>query len=409
GEGDPVELAEARTRTFKRKKIFIFSTPTIKDSSRIEREFEKSDQRYYFVPCPHCGQKQRLEFRRADGSYGLRWRDESKSAAVYVCRHCGGVIEEGSKTRMLAQGEWRPTAEGDGKTAGFHISSLYSPAGLGLSWSEIMDLWDRAQGDAEKLKSFINTILGETWEERGDAPEWRRIYERREDYPIGKVPEGGLFLTAGVDVQQDRLEASVWAWGRGRESWLIEHRILEGDTSRPEAWRRLSAFASETWENHEGVLLSLARIAVDTGYAASEAYHWIRTLGDSRVMAVKGVDRWDVMLGSASAVDVNYKGKRIKRGIRVWPAGVSMIKIETYRFLRLEKPTDKELEKGGYPPGFMHFPMIDEEFFRQLTAESLVTRIRRGYAVREWRKDRERNEALDCRVYARAAAAAYGL
>jgi len=195
----------------------------------------------------------------------------------------------------------------------------------------------------------------------------------------------------------------------------VEHRVIMGDTSRPEVWHQLSAIREEQWQHENGSSMGLARWAIDSGYATTEVYSWANAQHDSRLLVVKGYDASSVILGTPKALEMNRAGKKIKRSVRVWPVGVSIVKGETYRALRLELPTESEFEAhrkeggSGYPPGFIHFPEIEEEFFQQLTAESLVTRTHKGFPVREWQKDRERNEALDCRVYARAAAASYGM
>jgi phage terminase large subunit GpA-like protein len=175
GEGDPVALAIARTRTFgHRAKVFLVSTPTIKGLSRIEREFEASDQRRFFVPCPHCGMLQWLKFER------LKWTSGEPTTAAYHCEGCDQSIAEHHKTAMLSAGEWRATATpADPHCVGFHISGLYSPVGW-LGWADIAREWEAAQEDDAALKAAKNTLLGETWQERGEAPDWQRLYERRE-------------------------------------------------------------------------------------------------------------------------------------------------------------------------------------------------------------------------------------
>jgi phage terminase large subunit GpA-like protein len=401
GEGDPVTLAEARTRTFARRKIFIVSTPTIKGMSRIEREFEASDQRRYFVPCPVCHERQWLKFEQ------LKWEKDRPETAHYECEHCGGEIQEHHKTWMLEHGVWQPTAESDSNTAGFHLSSLYSPVGW-RSWRQIAAAWLAAQGSDSAIKSVKNTELGETWEESGEAPDWQRLYDRREDYKSGTISVGGLFLTAGADVQKDRIEVSIWAWGRDKESWLVEHRIIEGDTSRRDVWDGLSALLGETWERETGAQLPIKRLAVDSGYATQEVYAWTRTQPAARVMAVKGVSRGSALVGMPTAVDVTAGGKRLRRGAKVYSVAGGIAKLELFNNLRKERPTDESGEP--FPPGYVHLPKVDGEFCKQLCSEQLVTtRNRRGYPVRDWQKLRERNEALDCYVYARAAAAISGL
>ncbi len=403
GEGDPVALAEARTRTFARRKILIVSTPTIKGLSRIEREYEASDQRRYFVPCPHRCHRQWLKFER------LRWDKGKPETARYHCEGCKLPIAEHHKTWMLENGEWRATANGDPRTAGFHISSLYSPVGW-RSWAQIAATWEAAQGSEAAIKSVKNTELGETWVETGEAPDWQRLYDRREDYKTGTVPAGGLFLTAGADVQKDRIEISVWAWGRGKEAWLVEHRVLEGDTSRQHVWGQLSAMLSETWSHQTGVQLALRRLAIDSGFATQEVYTWTRR-HSGLAMAIKGTDRGGALVGLPTAVDITAGGKRLRRGVRVHPVAGGSAKLELIHNLRKDPPTDEELVVGvAYPAGYVHLPKVDAEYCKQLCSEQLVTtRNRRGYSVREWQKMRERNEALDCYVYARAAAAVVGL
>ena len=405
GEGNAISLAEARTRTFARRKIFIVSTPTISGASAIEREYEASDQRRYFVPCPHCNHRQWLRFEQ------LRWDKGLPATAVYICEACDTAIAEHHKTWMLEHGEWRAMA--DGKTAGFHLSSLYSPVGW-RAWREIAAAWEAAvskeSGSAAAIKTFKNTELGETWVEEGEAPDWQRLAERREDYSVGTVPLGGLLLVGAADVQKDSIEASVWAFGRGKESWLIEHRVLLGDTARDNVWKRLAEMLTESWTHASGAALPLARFALDTGFATQEAYTFVRACRDPRVMAVKGVARGAALIGTPTAIDVSQGGKKLRRGIKVFSVAVGIAKLEFYNNLRKAADVLEDGVTTTFPAGFVHLPKIDAEFIQQLCAEQLITRRdRNGFAIREWQKMRERNEALDCYVYARAAASAAGL
>jgi len=402
-EGDPVALAEARTRTFSwRSKAFLASTPTIAGISRIEREYESSDQRRYFVPCPHCQHWQWLVFER------LRWEKGQPDTTHYLCERCDGRIEEHHKTGLLQSGEWRATAEAaDGLTIGFHISALYSPVGW-LSWADIARMWEVAQPTDEAKRSFKNGVLGLTWVETGEAPDWQRLYERRESWPFGTVPAGGLFLTAGADVQKDRIEVDVWAWGRGLESWLVDHIVIEGGPDQGQSWNELDRVLSQTWPHAHGAQLGLAKLAIDTGYEAPAVYSWARRMGHAQVAPIKGVEGFNrAPVAGPTHVDVNEGGKKLRRGARLWTIAVSTFKSETYRFLRLAQPTKDERAAGGFTPaGFVHLPNgLDAEWIKQLVAEQLITiKTKRGFQRLEWQKLRERNEALDCRVYARAAA-----
>jgi phage terminase large subunit GpA-like protein len=333
GEGDPILLAERRSATFQRRKILLVSTPKTRGRSRIEREYEASDQRRFFVPCPHCGEHQVLELAN------LRWPEGRPREAEYACSHCGSLIGERHKTAMLERGEWRPTAEGAGRTAGFHLSSLYSPVGW-FSWGDAAEMYEQAQKTPDLMKGFVNTVLGLPYEEEAEAPEWQRLYERRESYRIGIVPEGGLFLSAGVDVQKDRIEVEVVAWGRSKESWSVDYRVIEGDTARPEVWARLDTVLAKDWPHTSGHTLPIRVMGVDAGYATQDVYAWVRqhpqpSWGPAgaaarqprTAVAVKGRDQDTALLLTVSRADGG--GKR--RGLRVWSLGTPVAKGELYR------------------------------------------------------------------------------
>lgn len=403
GEGDPILLAERRTATFsKRKKIFLVSTPTIKGLSNIEREFENSDKRYYFVPCPYCGGFQKLEWAQ------IRAEDGN---VQYECVHCGKLIGEHYKTQMLANGHWQATAPSDGLTAGYHLSSLYSPVGW-LSWKECVDIFEKTKTNPSLTQGFHNTILGETYEAESDAPEWQRLYEKRETYPIGTIPMGGLFLTAGVDIQKDRIECEVVAWGRNKQSWSVEYFVLDGDTAKPEVWKQLENVLNRDYPHESGVTLPIRVMCVDSGYATQDVYSFVRQFSQAvwggggakasqprTVVAIKGQSRDTAMLLSTSKADTK------KKGLKAWNVSGPVIKTELYRWLKMER-----IGEDASNFGQCHFPQYAEEYFKQLTSERQVIKISNGYPKSVWEKDPlRRNEALDCRVYARAGAAIYGL
>jgi phage terminase large subunit GpA-like protein len=405
GEGDPVALAEARTRTFNyRSKTFVLSTPKLKGSSRISRAFAQSDKRFYFVPCPYCRHYQVLAFPQ------LRWEPGKPETVRYHCEACQGQIGEAHKTAMLAEGEWRATADArDPTVRGYHLSALYSPVGW-FSWLQVARQWEDAVDDADKRKTFINTVLGEEWEEEADAvPDWQRLYERREAWHHATVPERGLFLTAGADVQADRIEVDVWAWGRQLESWLVEHIVISGRTTEQTTWNGLTELLGRTWEHATGRRLSLQRLAVDTGAFTSEVYSWLRNQDRGSVLGVKGVPAYDrlVPVSGPTRIEVMPNGERLRRGINLWTVSVSYFKKELYRYLKLDKPTDEQLAQGlRFPAGYVHLPLsASDEWAQQLVSEQqVIVRNRHGFATRtEWRQLRARNEAMDCRVYARAA------
>jgi len=402
GEGDPVGLATQRTITFANRKIFLVSTPTIQGFSRIELEYEKSDKRHFWVPCPECGEYQILIETR------LQWEKGRPETASYYCATCGCGIPSHKKRWMNGQGQWRAEEPGEGKAAGFHLSGLYSPW---LTWQQIAERKIAARDDAA-MKVYVNTIEARTWTESGEAPEWQRLYDRRESYRLCTIPSGGLFLTVGVDVQDDRLELEIVAWGRERESWSVDYRVLQGKPSDKEVWNALDAVLEESFTHENGARLGIVKLAIDTGgHYTSQVYDWVRGKQGDRVLAIKGVHALGAAIGLPSHTDVTTQGKRKRRGLLIWPVGSSFCKSELYGWLRKDRPTDEMIEQGeSHPIGFCHFPKYPDEYFKQLTAERLVTKKDpRGFPRREWHKIYERNEALDCRVYARAAAAAYGI
>ena len=401
GEGDPVALAEARARTFARRKIFKVSTPTIEGRSRIQSAYEASDQRKYEVPCPHCGFFQELIWPR------VKWEPGKTNTAHYICSACEQAVGEHHKTAMLAKGRWvAKNPHAPIRHVGFHLNSLYSPVGW-FSWADAAELWESAQKNPDRLRSFVNTVLGETWKEKGDAPEWQRIFERREAYEFNRVPIGGIFLTAGVDVQKDRLECEIVAWGEDKQSWSIDYRVVPGDSNEEATWNELFGFLNEQFPCETGGRLRIRMMAIDSGYNTQIVYNQVRKYPINRVIAVKGSDFSQMIISSPSTVDVDFKGKKIRRGVKVWTVGSAIVKTELYGWLRLGKPTNTG---EAYPAGYCHFPEYDEHYFKMLTAEQMVVRVTKSGGRRyEWEKVRERNEALDCRIYARAAAALSGL
>ncbi len=277
--------------------------------------------------------------------------------------------------------------------------------------------WEAAQGNEAELKTLKNTVLGETWQERGEAPDWQRLYERREPWQLGFVPKDALVLTAGADVQRTgRIEVDVWGWGRGLRSFLVDHIVLEGDIAGSSVWEQMTDLLGRTWQHESGARMSLARLAIDTGDGTTtdSVYSWVRKSGRGQVLAIKGVAGFDRSLpvDGPTFVEVTEGGRKIRRGVQLWKVAVAVFKSETYRFLRLSPPTDEALEAGEeWPAGFVHVGRgATAEWFRQLTAEQLVTtKTKTGYQKLEWQQLRDRNEALDCRVYARAAAWVMGV
>lgn len=410
-EGDPITLAEGRTAEFPLScKEILTCSPTVKGLSRIEKAYEESDKREYFVPCPSCGEFQVLKWAQVKWDNLLPTKKKRSESAVYCCEYCAAEWEDAARWKAIYSGQYRATAQFN-STVGFRISSLCSPK---KRLSQLVAKFLAAQGDQERLKAFINTELAETWEEKGEAPEWEQLLSRREERQPGTVPAGGLFLTAGVDVQRDRLECEVVAWGRNRESWSVDYQIFEGKTSEATVWKQLEVYKSQTFPTETGCELPISRMFVDSGDSTQEVYNWVRSQPSSQVQAIKGSDRGMLPVGQPSPVDVTVNGKKIKGGLKIRMINVAFFKSELYAALKLRKPTDEELQQGfSFPQGYCHFPSggnYGDEHFKQLCAEQLVSRLNRrsGRSKSEWQQLRPRNEALDCRIYARAAAYSLG-
>jgi terminase, large subunit len=413
-EGDPVKLGEKRSEYYWNRKLIAGSTPLVAGASRIEEMFQAGDRRRFYVPCPHCGHMDFLRFSlrdddESDGGHVMRWPKGKPADAFFVCSECGCEIDETHKFEMISAGEWR--AEGKlERHASFHIWAAYSMS-PNATWGKLAEEFVEAKNRPETLRTFVNTALGQTWKERGEAPDWKRLHERCEAYEIGTVPAGVIVVTGGVDVQKTRLVYELVGWAPSKESWSIDKGEIHGDTSLEASepgspWAKLEELLARTFLVDDGRELPIAMLAVDSGYNTQAVYNWCRSKPLSRVIACKGIAGSRALVGAASPVDVTWRGKRWQRGYRVWPVGVDIAKSELYGWLGLQRGS------GEPPPGFCHFPAYDEEFFRQLTAEHLVTVVSKTTrrATMTWHvlPNRE-NHYLDARILARVAAAVLGI
>lgn len=380
-EGDPLGLIDERTKTFPRRKVLLVSTPTVKGMSRIEMEYERSDMREYHVPCPECDTYQVLRWKHPDGTFGLT-HSKSTGAVWYTCQHCGCTIDEHHKTKMLERGQWIPQHP-ERLVRGYRLSGLYSPIGLGFSWQELWQQWQDAHRDTSNLKRFINTTLGESWEEQGDGLEDVSLLMRREPYVRSMVP--AVLITAGIDIQKDRIEFSVFAWGESEESWAIDHVIVDGDTASPEVWEDLDDALTQS-----GVHVA----CMDAGYNTSLVYAFCQNR--KWCIPTKGVSGAGRPLIEDDRKRLQRKRTRNQKGFTVEPIGVDQGKAILY----------SRLKSGTPGPGYVHFPLddaFDDEYFAQLAAEKLVTEIKAGRPFQVWKTIRARNEALDCAILALAA------
>ena len=389
-EGDPLSLAQKRQATFWDKKTVMVSTPTIKGGSRIEAEFELSTREEWNVPCPRCGACQplkwgKVEFDKEDLSKGVSMRCE-------VCEELSGEYAwkaEGQRGRFVPE---NPGAE----FRGFHLNTLASSL---CGWPEMVEKFLVAdallkQGNPEGMKVWVNTELGETWEEPGSTLEHTELYNRREIYGA-EVPEDVLVLTAGVDVQDDRFEVEVVGWGEGKESWGICYRKIFGDMQRDQVWEDLDVFLRQSFRRGDGAVMTILSACIDSGgHHAQEVYRFCKARMERRIWAVKGK-------GGMDTPYIRNPSRNNREKAPLFILGVDAGKAMLYQ----------RLAHRAQGPNYCHFPEneeagYDETYFKGLTAEKLVTRFRKGRAVITWEiKDaaHKRNEPLDCRNYATAA------
>ena len=387
-EGDPLDLAEKRTATFRNRKIFKISTPIIKGSSKIEAAYLRGDQRGFYVPCPLCDYLQVLHWGFGDDALGgLVWPAGKPEQAQYRCESCSGVFAEHTKTDFLRGGEWKPRATSDPRIRSYHISALYSPYGWpDAAWPVLAKRWVDEHKDPAKLKVFFNLQLGLPWEDRHAIKVDADVLMNRREVYEADVPTGVALLTAGVDVQDKRLECEVVGWGIEEESWSIAHYVIPGDTSKPEPWQALDQILKSEFVNEVGVKFGIRATCVDTGYHTEIAAAFCAPRFQRKVWAIRG---------RASQP-------------QVWPRRPTVSKYHRAPLFNLGVDPAKDIiysrlavQNSG--PGYSHFPIDrDKEYFSQMTAEVCIANDKNVPSTRAWKKKvaGSRNEALDIRVYA---------
>ena len=401
-EGDPVQLAIQRTETFWNWMVFLVSTPSVKGNSRIESDFLKSDRRYRFVPCPHCGHEQHLVWERFE--YVGKGTDSAdpSSGVYYICESCNTPIEEKYKAEMVRQGKFKPTAKSKNPNhVGFQISRLYSNWS---SWTDIALDYESSRNDPQQLQVFWNATLGLPFEQvAGEKLDWERLHQRAStaNYQSGIVPPKGLILTAGVDVQQDRLEYIVVAWGRGEECFVVDYQKIIGDPLRQLVWEQLAHATGKVYRRTDGAELKVRATCIDSGYLTQEVYYQVRKYRYLHWFAIKGFSGDRPLVSRPSVQEVDYKGEKIKRGIQLYKVGVDLAKETLYARSQIETPGAK----------FLNFPNnLDLEFYEGFCGEVQVTKHRNGHPYMVWEKlPGVRNEPLDLMVYSLAAAHLSGL
>lgn len=406
-EGDPINLLIKRTVTYFDRKVGLFSTPVDAGISRIEAEYNLSDKRRYFIPCPLCGRYQLLKWPQIKFDKTLS-RQQLLESIYYECLYCGGKLNDNDINNGVKIGAWIAAILDESNVfnkkvftelvaetknlqgvAGFHLNEIYSPWRL---MSNIVDDFLNTRKDPVKLKTWVNTSLGEPWSEPGESINDNELLQRREKYNA-TIPKDVLVLTAGVDVQKDRFEISLEGWGLYEENWLIDYKVIYCNPADIEDWKQLEDFLLNSEFAHEkGIKMRISSSCIDTGFLTENAYRWGKNKQRNRLFLIKGIGGKGRPIVSR-ATNISF-GKTKRSAIKLFPVGVHDAKQIIYSRLRKQEP-------GA---GYMHFPLsVDKEYFEMLTAEKLINKNTNGYIRQEWVKVRERNEALDCKVYAYAA------
>lgn len=412
-EGSAVSLSAKRAEGASFPKKIRGSTPKIKHFSQIEDCANSADLLFhYHIPCPHCDEYHALTWGGKEERHGIKFVNRDPDSVRHCCPHCGALIEQHEYLAVAARGRWQAsggeTLDNDGnffcregnaidapRHVAFHVWTAYSP---NVEWPaivrEFLEAKEKADiGDLTKMQAFVNTTLGETWAESVKTTEANELQQRAEPYKLRIVPKGGLVLLSGVDTQDDRLEAGIWALGRGCEMWPVDHHIFYGNPEQDEVWERLEEYLFTEFQHASGRAMRLSAIAVDSrGHNTQAVYAWCHKHRKRGVFAIAGhPGRERAIVHGCSDVDLNWKGRRVRQGVKLWQVGTNHAKDRILARLSISKP-------GA---GYIHFSdELSDEWFKQFAGEVRVARQTDRGEEFKWKAIRKRVEALDCCVYA---------
>lgn len=439
-EGSPGKLGDKRTEGAVWPKSIAGSTPKLKHNDNTEdREATADVHLRWNVPCPHCDQLHPITFGGKAAKAGLKWVDRDATTVAHVCPHCGGLMTQAQYFGVWQRGVWIDIGTGqwldawcDFRTAAsisgrdweqtatdrdpatilpkpghvaMHVWTACAPQ---ATWVTIVEEFLAAaelaeRGDKSLLKTFVNTTLGETWEEKGETTDEHALQRRAEPYPLGTVPVGALVLTGGIDVQGNRWELDVWGWAPGMESWLIDSQVIEGNPASEADWQQVATYLRRRYRQAwHGGTLGVDAWSIDAGHESQAVYHFVRQQQTSlRIYAVKGSsEEGKPIKHTATPVDVNWRGQRFPHGLKLWWVGVDTAKDLLHGQLAIQQPG----------PGYVHTTKdLPREWYEQITAEQRIPMRVAGGTVMRWVKRRPRNERLDTRNYATHSAYMLGL
>jgi phage terminase large subunit GpA-like protein len=384
-EGDPITLAERRTLSFANRKIITGGTPLNEATSPVTRLYRQSDQRIYEVPCPHCGAFHEIEWSH------IEWPDGHPHAAAWRCPSCHALVSATNKKNMVERGCWRATAGSPTAHAGFRINALVSLL-PNASWGNLAAEYERAKTDEMTLRVFVNTILGQPWRaDEGDELDDTALAARREEFSLDAIPADVLALTCGIDVQGDRLEASILGHARDGTIYVLDHSVLWGAPADDDLWAECDKLLRRRFPHPHGGALGIDAAAIDAGDGGvyDIVLKFCQPRLARRTLAVKG---------SSGYARPAIQRAKLKKGAPLFIVGVDALKAQL--FAKLSR---------GRAIRFSH--RLSGEYFEQLTGERRVTRIARGKPVMRFERvpGIKAVEALDCMVYGMAAKAALNL
>lgn len=410
---DPENLFFGRFTAFRRQKtykIFELSTPELDSGDafgegaghcRIDRSFRRSDQRFWHIRCPECASEQ------VQTDANLLIDRAHPHRTVMRCAECGHRISETERVIAVRAGRYIPTFTEPDRHPGFHVDAFMS---LMMSYEAIAEdkIAYEAKGEAGE-KDYHNLVLALPYQMKGNAPDHQRLMERRETYPPGTLPTGGLLFVAGADVQSYGIYVEAVVFSEDRQSWNVHAALLEGATDNPQsgAWVLLEEFLDGEFPDAFGVLRKIEAMAVDSGYRTNQVLEWCRR--HPNAYAIKGMPGRGVpAISPPQRKSVTKGGKRKRYGAALsWPVGTWALKSEFYGNLH---KTGLLSGEASDPPGYCHFHReLGEEYFKQITAEYFSQKLVKGKLHEEWLPRRPDNHFLDCRIYAMAMAEHIGL
>jgi phage terminase large subunit GpA-like protein len=386
GEGNPINLAKKRTSNFPNRKWILCSTPTIHEKSQIMNEYEASSMHRYYCKCPHCGGEQHLKW------LNVKWVNDDPDTARYICEHCGVLWDDLDRYKAIDNGRWIAEKPEIKRNIGFHLPRMASGF---CKLSDVVKEFVDAKGDPKKIKVFVNTVLAETSRESADETSPNVLMDRAEDFDIDNIPDQVMILTAGVDVQKDRVECMIVGWGKEYQAWVLDYVIINGDPLQDDTWLKLETLLKREYRsNHYKQNIKVKYCAIDSGHLPQRVYEYCyktNMLDDCHLFATKGQE--SISRGGHPIFNKQqiFNANDVRSNSKPFMVGTYEAKTWLHEFFNYPAPQK----------GYWHFPKkFKLEFYEQLTSEKRYLEFKNGKERYKWLKPNSstRNEALDTAV-----------